>query len=162
MLIAYDIVAGKEKWRSPGGGSIGGGTVSTAGNLVLQVVPDGRLVAFSADKGDKLFELRTGLVGGMSPPITYMLDGKQYVTLMGNLVAGGFGAPPPPPAAGTGAGAGAAAGGPGRGPGAAQLPPPGAPGTPPVTPATPPVPPKMLTFVLDGKAELPKPPARPN
>src|SRR5579862_5994647 len=105
VLMAYDPVAGKERWRAPGGGSIGGGTVSTAGNLVFQVINDGRLMAYSADKGEKLLEIRTGLTGGMSPPITYLLDGKQYVALMGNIGGGGFGfgpppapgAPPPPP-----------------------------------------------------------------
>jgi quinohemoprotein ethanol dehydrogenase len=83
ILLAWDPVTQKEKWRSPGGGSIGGGTVTTAGNLVFQVIPDGRLVAYSADKGEKLLEIATGMTGGMGPPITYQIDGKQYVSLMG-------------------------------------------------------------------------------
>ena len=66
-----------------GGGNIGGGTLTTAGNLVIQVIPDGRLVAYSADKGEKLLDVQTGLKGGMGPPITYQLDGKQYIALMG-------------------------------------------------------------------------------
>jgi quinohemoprotein ethanol dehydrogenase len=83
VLLAWDPVTQKERWRTPGGGSIGGGTVTTAGNLVFQVIPDGRLVAYSADKGEKVLDVQTGLSGGMGPPITYMIDGKQYVTLMG-------------------------------------------------------------------------------
>jgi quinohemoprotein ethanol dehydrogenase len=83
ILLAWDPVNQKERWRANGGGSIGGGTVSTGGNLVFQVIPDGRLMAYSADKGEKLFEVETGLKGGMGPPITYMIDGKQYVSLMG-------------------------------------------------------------------------------
>ena len=67
----------------PGGGGIGGGTVSTAGNLVFQVVNDGRLLAYSADKGEKLLEVQTGLGSGMGPPITFQVDGKQYVSVMG-------------------------------------------------------------------------------
>ncbi len=82
-LVAWDPMAQKERWRTPGGGSFGGGCLTTAGNLVFQVIPDGRLVAYSADKGEKLFEVKTGLKGGMGPPITYELDGKQYVSLMG-------------------------------------------------------------------------------
>src|SRR6185436_622874 len=86
----------------------GGGTVTTAGNLVLQVLPDGRLVIYSADKGEKLHEINTGLRVGMGPPVTYTVDGKQYVTLIGGrgvVVA-------PPGAAGAGAaGTGAAPGG---------------------------------------------------
>ena len=125
MLVAWDPVNQKERWRTPGGGSTGGGTVTTAGNLVFQVIPDGHLVAYSADKGEKLVDIQTGLRGGMGPPITYMLDGKQHVSLMGGLGT----LPPPLPNA-----------------------PPPPPGTAPTGPT---VPPKLLTFVLDGKATLP-------
>ena len=83
ILLAWDPVNQKERWRANGGGGSGGGTVSTGGNLVFQVINDGRLLAYSADKGQKLLEVQTGLKGGMGPPITYMLDGKQYVSLMG-------------------------------------------------------------------------------
>jgi len=82
-LVAWDPVAQQMRWRTPGGGGIGGGTVTTAGNLVFQVINDGRLMAYSADKGEKLLEINSGLRGGMGPPITYQLDGKQYVTVMG-------------------------------------------------------------------------------
>ncbi len=102
VLLAYDPVTQKQRWAVPGGGSIGGGTVTTAGNLVFQAVPDGRLMAYTADKGEKVLEIQTGLKGGMSPPMTWQLDGKQYVTVMGGngLVVGRNvepGAPPPVP-----------------------------------------------------------------
>jgi len=99
LLVAWDPVTQKERWHASGGGSIGGGTVSTAGNLVLQVIPDGRLVAYRADTGEKLLDLKTGLHGGMSPPITYMIDGRQYISLMGGTgkVIPSVGLPPPPP-----------------------------------------------------------------
>jgi PQQ-dependent dehydrogenase (methanol/ethanol family) len=164
VLVAWDPVAQKEVWRANGGGH-GGGTLATAGNLVLHVLPDGKLMAYSADKGEKLLEVQTGLRGGMGPPITYMLDGRQYISLMGGTGAvtgflpGAAPAPAPAPGAGTTptppdiAGAQAAAAG-GRG---APAPAPaadvprgfdGAPLPPPMTP-------KLLTFVLDGKAPLP-------
>jgi PQQ-dependent dehydrogenase (methanol/ethanol family) len=138
MLVAWDPITQKERWRSPGGGSIGGGTVTTAGNLVFQVINDGRLMAYSADKGDKLFEVQTGLRGGMGPPITYMIDGKQYVALMGGLGtvvgaipgAGAGGNAPPPDLAAQGQ----------RG----NAPPP-----------TPTAKPRLLVFALDGKGTLP-------
>ena len=82
----------KERWRAPAGGGSGGGTVATGGNLVFQVVPDGRLIAYTADKGDKVFEIQSGLRGGMGPPITYMLDGKQYVAMTGGQGSGRGGA----------------------------------------------------------------------
>jgi quinohemoprotein ethanol dehydrogenase len=83
VLLAWDPVSQKERWRAQGGGGSGGGAMTTAGNLVFQVINDGRLMAYSADKGEKLLEIQTGLRGGMAPPITYMLDGKQYVSFMG-------------------------------------------------------------------------------
>jgi len=75
------------RWRTPGGGAIGGGTLTTAGNLVFQTLSNGRLLAYSADAGEKLLELDTGLRSGMGPPITYRLDGRQFVAVMGG--AGG-------------------------------------------------------------------------
>jgi len=83
ILSAWDPVAQKERWFVSGGGSNRGGALSTAGNLVFQALNDGRLMAYSADKGDKLLELQTGQTIGMGPPITFLLDGKQYVALMG-------------------------------------------------------------------------------
>jgi quinohemoprotein ethanol dehydrogenase len=87
VLEAWDPVTQKLVWRTPGGGGIGGGTVTTASNLVFQVINDGRLLAYTADKGEKLFEVQTGRTG-MGPPITYQIDGKQYVALMGGLGGG--------------------------------------------------------------------------
>ena len=86
-LVAWDPVAQQMRWRRPGGGGIGGGTLTTAGNLVFQVVNDGRLLVYSADKGEKLAEIQTGLKSGMGPPITYRLDGRQYIALMGGVGA---------------------------------------------------------------------------
>ncbi|HEX4278704.1 MAG TPA: PQQ-dependent dehydrogenase, methanol/ethanol family [Bryobacteraceae bacterium] len=161
-LIAWDPVTQKQRWIAPGGGSIGGGTVTTAGNLVFNVIPDGRLVVYSADKGEKLLDVQTGLRGGMGPPITYELDGKQYVTVAGGTGAGASG----PGGGGGRGGAGGAGAAAATTPaaGAAQNdgihiqaeatpppPPPPAPGRGGPAPAMP----KMLTFVLDGKMPLP-------
>ena len=53
-------------------------------------------MAYSADKGEKLLEIQTGLRSGMGPPITYQLDGKQYVALMGGVGSGRAAATPAP------------------------------------------------------------------
>jgi PQQ-dependent dehydrogenase (methanol/ethanol family) len=90
-LVAWDVVKQKEAWRVQGGGSIGGGTLTTASNLVFQSLGNGRLRALSADKGEPLMEVATGQTGGMGPPITYMLDGKQYVAVAGGQGIGGGG-----------------------------------------------------------------------
>jgi quinohemoprotein ethanol dehydrogenase len=88
MLIAWDPIAGKERWRGLAAGQTQGGTMS-AGNLVFVSI-DKRLIAYRADNGDLLADIRTGLTM-MSPPMTFMIDGKQYVA-----VSGGPGNAPPP------------------------------------------------------------------
>jgi quinohemoprotein ethanol dehydrogenase len=129
ILVAWDPVNQKERWRGLSAGFNQGGTLSTAGNLVFASV-NTRLIAYRADNGDQLLDVTTGL-SQMGPPMTFMLDGKQYVA-----IAGG-------PAGGGGRGGG------GRGAGAPT------PGGPPAAPATPPQPSKLLIFELDGKAPLP-------
>jgi quinohemoprotein ethanol dehydrogenase len=83
-LQAWDPVDQKLKWNIEGGGGIGGGTTTTAGNLVFQVINDGRFRALSADKGEVLYEVKIARTG-MAPPITYEIDGKQYVAFAGGL-----------------------------------------------------------------------------
>jgi PQQ-dependent dehydrogenase (methanol/ethanol family) len=87
-LTAWDPVNNKIAWRAPVGGGIGGGTVTTAGNLVFQVTIDGHLYAYSADKGEQLLDIATNK-NGTGAPITYTVDGKQYVSFLG-----GAGRPP--------------------------------------------------------------------
>jgi quinohemoprotein ethanol dehydrogenase len=83
-LQAWDPVNQRLKWNLAGGGGIGGGTSTTAGNLVFQVINDGRFRAISADKGEVLYEVQTNRTG-MAPPITYEVDGTQYVAFGGGL-----------------------------------------------------------------------------
>src|SRR5207244_10010498 len=47
-LVAWDPVAQQMRWRTPGGGGIRGGTVTTAGDLVCHTINDGSRVAYSA------------------------------------------------------------------------------------------------------------------
>ncbi len=80
-LLAWDPVAQKERWRVAYPIMWNGGTLTTAGNLVFQGTADGRFVAYSADKGAKLWEVLVG-TGIIATPMTYELDGVQYVTVM--------------------------------------------------------------------------------
>ena len=79
----------EERWRADGGGGGGGGVLTTAGNLVLQVRGDGHLLAYRADDGTKLADIESGVNGGTGPPITFEIDGKQYIAFMGNSGGGG-------------------------------------------------------------------------
>ena len=80
-LLAWDPVAKKAAWVQEYPNAWNGGTLSTAGNLVFQGTADGRAVAYSADKGVKLWE-RGVNSGAMAGPVTYEVAGEQYVTFM--------------------------------------------------------------------------------
>jgi quinohemoprotein ethanol dehydrogenase len=80
-LLAWDPVNQKERWRVPYKSIWNGGTLTTAGNLVFQGTADGRFVAYSADKGEKLWEVTLG-TGIIASPVTYEIGGVQYVSVM--------------------------------------------------------------------------------
>jgi alcohol dehydrogenase (cytochrome c)/quinohemoprotein ethanol dehydrogenase len=77
-LIAWDPVAGVEAWHSEVLGTIGSGTLTTAGGLVFQGTHTGRMVAYAARDGRQLWNLdaQTGVV---SAPSTFELGGEQYI-----------------------------------------------------------------------------------
>jgi quinohemoprotein ethanol dehydrogenase len=104
FLFAWDPATETERWRAPATG--GGGTMTTAGNLVFAASNAGDFEAFSADKGEKLWSVK--LVPGFANPVTYLLDGKQYVSVLAGRAGKGrlytfaldANVPvPPPPAA---------------------------------------------------------------
>jgi quinohemoprotein ethanol dehydrogenase len=78
-LIAWDPVAGKEVWRSAGA-SIWDAGVLTTSDLVFQGNAQGKFSAFDAKTGKKVWEtdLKSGII---APPVTYLVDGVQYVTV---------------------------------------------------------------------------------
>jgi quinohemoprotein ethanol dehydrogenase len=78
FLQARDPVTQKEVWRVQA--MNGGGTVTTAGNLVFAGSNGGDLVALSADKGEKLWSEK--LMPGLANPAVYMIDGKEYVSVL--------------------------------------------------------------------------------
>jgi quinohemoprotein ethanol dehydrogenase len=87
-LLAWDPVAQKEVWRAQYVSPWNGGTLTTAGNLVFQGTAHGSFVAYRASDGKQLWEAPAG-TGIIAPPVTYLLDGKQYVAVMSGW-GGGF------------------------------------------------------------------------
>jgi alcohol dehydrogenase (cytochrome c) len=83
FLTAIDPKTGKIAWRRPypsatvGAGGGGGGILATAGGLVFTGDAGGNLVAYHASTGVPLWHSRIGTIS--NAPITYMLDGRQYV-----------------------------------------------------------------------------------
>jgi quinohemoprotein ethanol dehydrogenase len=80
-LLAWDPVQQKAAWQIDFDNPWNGGVLSTAGNLVFTGTADGKVVAYSADKGEALWQgaAQTGVI---APPMTYAIDGEQYVTVM--------------------------------------------------------------------------------
>jgi len=88
-LKAWDPVQKKTVWEIEHPAFWNGGLLTTAGNLLFQGTGDGRFVAYAADTGKILWALPTS-VGIVAPPVTYEVDGEQYVTVMAGY--GGAGA----------------------------------------------------------------------
>jgi quinohemoprotein ethanol dehydrogenase len=80
-LIAWNPVEQREVWRVTHPVVESGGVLATAGNLVFQGRADGIFLAYRATDGAKLWEFDAG-TGIMAPPVTYLLDGVQQITLM--------------------------------------------------------------------------------
>ncbi|WP_286773185.1 PQQ-binding-like beta-propeller repeat protein, partial [Sphingomonas sp. 66-10] len=80
-LIAWDPVAQKERWRVSFKGPWNGGVLATAGGLVFQGNAAGEFAAYAAADGKKLwsFPAQTGIV---APPMSYELNGQQYVAVL--------------------------------------------------------------------------------
>jgi quinohemoprotein ethanol dehydrogenase len=80
-LKAWDPLTGRTAWMSPPLPFISGGTLSTAGGLVFQGSSDGAFSAYDAKTGRLLKRIPTG-TSIMPAPITYELDGVQYVAVL--------------------------------------------------------------------------------
>lgn len=80
-LQAWDPVKQKLAWSIPQDKFWNGGTLTTGGNLVFQGRSDGKLLAYNAKTGETIWTFDTGL-GISAPPITYKINGKQYVSIL--------------------------------------------------------------------------------
>jgi alcohol dehydrogenase (cytochrome c) len=89
-LKALDYKTGKAKWEHPWEGTGGprSGVLSTAGNLVFAGDPSNNLVALDAATGKPLWHANLG-ARMSNGPMTYELDGSQYlVVAAGDMVFG--------------------------------------------------------------------------
>ena len=78
MIQAIDYKTGAIRWSHRWQAGARSGLLSTAGNLVFAGGPSNDLVALNATTGDALWH--AGLNASVSNgPITYQLDGLQYV-----------------------------------------------------------------------------------
>jgi len=96
MLTAVDMEHGTLKWQIPLGDApfihvnigmpaIGGPIVTASGLIFIAASLDGRMRAFETDSGKLLWEVKLP-AGGQATPMTYAIDGRQYVV----IAAGGY------------------------------------------------------------------------
>jgi len=76
-LLAWDPVSQSEAWRADGAG---GGALATAGGLVFRGERNGDFAAYEAATGAKVWSSPVQN-SGVAGPVTYAVDGEQYVAI---------------------------------------------------------------------------------
>src|SRR5207247_4242701 len=88
-MTAMDSRTNKIVWQKRIPGEMNYGWVSTAGNLAFGGQIDGNLVAYEAPTGKELWRFQVGW-GISAPPMTYEVDGVQYVAVAAGGNRGGL------------------------------------------------------------------------
>lgn len=88
FLQAWDPVKGESVWKGEQNQGPTGGALATAGGLIFQGSgSNNSLRAYDAKSGEKVWEM-DAQTQVLAPPITYSVDGKQYIA----VTVGGAGA----------------------------------------------------------------------
>ena len=88
-LSAIDLISGKIVWQNKTLQPLVGGTLATAGGLLFMGEGDGHFNAYNSQTGELLWQTKSEF-GVNAPPITYTVDGKQYIAVAsgGNSIFG--------------------------------------------------------------------------
>jgi alcohol dehydrogenase (cytochrome c) len=78
MIEAIDYQTGKIRWSHDVGGGAGAGVITTDSGLTFTGDSDGNVLALDSSDGKTLWHAGMGRSVG-NPPISYMLDGRQYI-----------------------------------------------------------------------------------
>ena len=87
-VTALDSRTNSIVWQHELPGAASYGMVSTAGGVVFVGQADGNLVAYDAKTGDVVWKFQTGW-GISAPPMTYSVDGVQYIAVASGGNRGG-------------------------------------------------------------------------
>ncbi|MDQ3812001.1 MAG: PQQ-dependent dehydrogenase, methanol/ethanol family [Chloroflexota bacterium] len=79
-FTAIDVRTNRKAWQAEWEQMCIGGSLATAGGLVFAGEGNGNLDAYDARTGARLWQFQTG-AGANAPPVTYELDGQQYVAI---------------------------------------------------------------------------------
>ena len=86
-FVAFDVVNRKVVWRSVSPAPFWAGAVATSSGLVFTGDMRGYFMAFDARTGTLLWQFQTGS-GIIGSPITYELDGTQYLAVPSGGIGG--------------------------------------------------------------------------
>jgi quinohemoprotein ethanol dehydrogenase len=92
-LLAWNPATQKLVWKIDTFGGWNGGVLATAGNLVFEGQLNGRFSAYDALRGRELWHF-PAQAAVLTAPITYRVDGKQYVTVLAGIGTGAGGGDP--------------------------------------------------------------------
>jgi PQQ-dependent dehydrogenase (methanol/ethanol family) len=92
-VLAIDTATGDVKWKFPiVRGSFGAGVLSTAGGIVFAATANGDLIALDSKSGKALWHFQTGATINSSP-MSYAVNGKQFVAIAAGNVLYSFALP---------------------------------------------------------------------
>ena len=96
-IKALDPETGDVKWQYPLIGPTVSGVLATAGGVVFAATPEGNVIALNARTGTPLWHFQTGGSPGGSgmrgSPMSYSVDGKQFIAISAGDVLYSFGLP---------------------------------------------------------------------
>lgn len=89
LLSAVEVNTGKVVWQNKTEQPLLGGSLATAGDLVFMGEGNGNFNAYHSSTGEQLWQAQSAF-GVNAPPITYMVNGIQYVAVAsgGNSIMG--------------------------------------------------------------------------
>jgi len=79
-ILAVNPATGETKWRIPTVSPPSSGLLATAGGLLFAGDREGYFMALDAETGKPLWKFQTG-GPVVAPPISYVMDGKQYIAV---------------------------------------------------------------------------------
>jgi len=89
-LSAFDVLTGKLKWEQEWDTPVAAGLTTTAGGLLITGKSSGDFLVMDAENGKTLYTFRSG--GGFGTgPVTYEVNGRQYIAAVSGVVSSFFG-----------------------------------------------------------------------